>query len=583
MVERLRGDVIWDMNRYVLCCCLAAFLPTLALAQFSAIGGASIDRGTDIATDAKGNVYVAMTFQGNVDFDKGPAENIRFSLGDSTDPMAVDVAVLKYSADLTLQWVITFGSPGYDVVRALQIAPNGDVVVAGSIGGTVYDLDPSDTVRALFGHAGRDAFVARYSSEGQYRWAWSFGDAETDPTAEAQFDEAFDCDVDAQGNVFLTGAFSGEIDLDPSVDPTSGIYTSTTEAMDVWFASFAEDGSYRWAHAVGGIGRDEGHGIRVHNGDVIVAGCFSAAIDVDLSENVHECVSNGGTDAFIVRYDSALAVRWTTSFGSAGSDDQVRVGCLDVSASGEASISGVFGGSVDIDRGPAVVRLISKGLNDVFYVRYAPDSSIVRSFNVGGAGNDRADRLRVDAEGSVFLTGGFQTVADFDPGSGVLSLQAGGVNGAYNAFIAKYSVDGSVRWATSFGAAVSGDEFETEGRGLAVDDINGAWVTGSFVDAIDIDPGTTKFFLRSSGKDDAFLLHYEPNGGLNLGQMTTVNDEQGEDPNLLQRVLRGECHYAIYSVDGRNVDATLQQVQRGIYYVVVQLDQGVRTIPIMIR
>lgn len=571
------------MNRYVLLCCLAAFLPTLAFAQFSAIGGASIDRGTDVATDAKGNVYIAMTFQGNVDLDNGPAENIRFSLGDSTDPMAVDVAVLKYSADLTLQWVITFGSPGYDVVHSLQIAPNGDVVLAGSIGGTVYDLDPSDTVRSLFGHAGRDAFVARYSSDGQYRWAWSFGDAETDPTSENQFDEAFDCDVDARGNVYLTGAFSGAIDLDPSTDPTSGVYASTTAAMDVWFASFAEDGSFRWARAVGGIGRDEGHGIRVFNGDVIVAGCFSAAIDMDLSENVHECVSNGGTDAFIVRYDSALAVRWTTSFGSAGSDDQVHAGCLDLSASGEASISGEFGGSVDLDRGPAVVRLISKGQSDVFYVRYAPDSSIVRSFNVGGAGNDRAERLRMDSEGSVFLTGGFQTVADFDPGSGVLSLLAGGVNGAYNAFIAKYSVDGDVRWATSFGAAVSGEEFVTEGRGLAVDDINGVWVTGPFVDAIDIDPGLTKFFLRSSGKDDAFLLHYEPNGGLNLGQMTSVRNERDDVSGILQSAFRGDVHYAVYSVDGRNVDATLQQVQRGIYYVVIRLDQGVRTIPILIR
>lgn len=571
------------MNRISVLCCLAAFLPSLAVAQFSAIGGASIDRGTDVATDAAGNVYVAMTFQGTIDFDKGPAENIRFSLGDTTDPMAVDVAVLKYSAELNLQWVITFGSPGYDVVHALRIAPNGDVILAGAIGGTVYDLDPSDTVRSLFGHAGRDAFVARYSSDGQYRWAWSFGDAETGPTAEAQYDEAFDCDVDARGNVYLTGAFSGEIDLDPTSDSTSLVFISNNVSKDVWLASFRPDGMLRWGKTLGGIGRDEGHGIRVHNGDVVVAGSFSNAIDVDFSANVRECVSNGGTDAFITRYDSALVVQWTTSFGAAGFDDQVRVGCLDVSSTGDASISGEFGGTVDLDRGPSVLRLTSKGLGDVFYVQYAPDSSILRSFNVGGAGSDRANRLQVDAEGSVHLTGGFQSVADFDPGSGVLSLQAGGTNGAFNAFAAKYTRDGDVRWATSFGAELNGDNNITEGRGLAIDDINGVWVTGAFLDAIDIAPGNAKFYLRSAGANDAFLIHYEPNGGLNLGQMTSVRMTSNDAPDALQSAYRGDHLYTIYTVDGRSVDATLQQLQRGIYYVVVYAEHGTITMPILIR
>jgi len=583
MAERWRRNVFCAMNRITVLCCLAAFLPAILMAQFSAIGGTRVDRGTDVATDAVGNVYVAMTFQGTIDFDKGPAENIRFSLGDTTDPRAVDVAILKYSPDLALLWVVTFGSPGEDVVHAIRLAPNGDVILAGAIGGTVYDLDPSDTVKSLFGHVGRDAFVARYSSDGQYRWAYSFGDEETDPIDVRKQEDAFDCDVDVYGNVFVTGCFNGEIDLDPTSDSASLVFTSNNSSKDVWLASFGPDGTFRWAKTLGGIGRDEGHGIRVHNGDVVIAGCFSNAIDVDFSANVRECVSNGGMDAFIVRYDSNLVVQWTTSFGAAGYDDQVRVGCLDVSSTGDASISGEFGGTVDLDRGPSVVRLTSKGLGDVFYVRYAPDSSIVRSFNVGGAGNDRANRIRVDAEGGVYLTGGFQTVADFDPSSGVLSLQAGGVNGAFNAFVAKYSRDGDVRWATSFGAELNGDSSITEGRGLAIDDINGVWATGAFLNAIDISPGTSKFYLRSAGANDAFLLHYEPNGGLNLGLMTSVRMEPRDESEVLQSAYRGNLLYAIYTVDGRNVDATLQQLQRGTYYVVVYTEHGASTLPILIR
>jgi len=577
------GNVNWDMNRLVLIICLSAFLALPLSAQFSAVGSVNPDAGTDVATDATGNVYVAMTFQGTIDFDKGPAENIRFSIGDTTDPTAVDVAIVKYSPDLVLQWVVTFGSPGPDVIHGMQIAPNGDVVVVGAIGGTVYDLDPSDTVTSLFGHAGRDAFIARYSSDGHFRWARSFGDAEADASNEDLQEDAFDLSIDAKNNVYITGGFNGVIDLDPDTDSTSSVFTSTKSSKDVWFASYDANGAYRWGRRVGGIGRDEGHGIRMHDGDVVISGFFSNAIDMDLSANVRECISNGGWDAFIARYDDTLALRWTTSFGAPTFDDQVCSGGLDVSNSGNASITGVFGGSIDLDRGPAVVRLTSKGLGDVFYVQYAPDSTILQSYNVGGAGNDRPEQLLQDPEGNVFIAGAFQSVADFDPGSGVLSLQAGGTGGAYNSFVAKYSRDGAVRWATAFGAVLSGDAFVTKASGLAIDDINGVWVVGQFFDAIDIDPGSTQFYLRSAGSSDAFVLHYEPNGGLNIGQMTSVHVDEVATERTLAAIRRGECDYLVYSIEGKTIDATLQQLQHGIYYIVVRTERSAITIPVMIR
>ena len=60
------------------CTNLKAQTPTFLWA--GAVGGSSYDAGTDIATDASGNVYTIGYFQGlAVDFDPGPATN--FSRG----------------------------------------------------------------------------------------------------------------------------------------------------------------------------------------------------------------------------------------------------------------------------------------------------------------------------------------------------------------------------------------------------------------------------------------------------------------------------------------------------------------------
>src|SRR5262245_48715578 len=64
--------------------------------------GSSSETASDVATDAVGNVYLAGSFAGAVDFDPGPDT---FALGATS----LDAFVAKYTKDAELFWAVRFG------------------------------------------------------------------------------------------------------------------------------------------------------------------------------------------------------------------------------------------------------------------------------------------------------------------------------------------------------------------------------------------------------------------------------------------------------------------------------------------
>ena len=94
------------------------------------LGGAAFEHARDLAYDAAGNLYVAGG-TGSNDF----PHTLGMSAG------GVDVFVAKYDPTGALLWAHRFGGSGYDRAYALEIAPDGGVVVAGRAG-TGFPADP---------------------------------------------------------------------------------------------------------------------------------------------------------------------------------------------------------------------------------------------------------------------------------------------------------------------------------------------------------------------------------------------------------------------------------------------------------
>ncbi|MDP6288444.1 MAG: SBBP repeat-containing protein, partial [Acidimicrobiales bacterium] len=103
--------------------------------------------------------------------------------------------------------VAVFGGSGSnDQGHSVVVDSSGNVYTTGKFYGTV-DFDPGAGTTNLTSNGGRDAFVSKLDSSGNYVWAKSFGDSGNDSGAWVA--------VDSSGNVYTTGNFGVTVDFDP--------------------------------------------------------------------------------------------------------------------------------------------------------------------------------------------------------------------------------------------------------------------------------------------------------------------------------------------------------------------------------
>ena len=112
---------------------------------------------------------------------------------------------------------------------------------------------------------------------------------------------------------------------------------------------------------------------------------------------------------------------------------------------------------------------------------FAQDFSF--AFGIGGTGQDRGERITVDADGNLIATGYFTGTVDFD---GDQSANQGNISsqGSADIYLAKYNANGVLLWA--FGIGGSGRD---EGKSVVTDAAGNVYVTGFFRRTADFDPG----------------------------------------------------------------------------------------------
>ncbi|MEN9800326.1 MAG: hypothetical protein RL653_4023 [Pseudomonadota bacterium] len=120
--------------------------------------------------------------------------------GVTKTPSGMDAFVARYSANGTLQWVTLLGGTGSDGAQALALDPlTGEAWVAGTFTGTATFLSSPETSRGQ-----EDVFLARLGTDGSVSRAVTYGGTLADSPLALS--------VDGSGNVLMGGEFSGTAD-----------------------------------------------------------------------------------------------------------------------------------------------------------------------------------------------------------------------------------------------------------------------------------------------------------------------------------------------------------------------------------
>ncbi|MFN2429937.1 MAG: gliding motility-associated C-terminal domain-containing protein [Cryomorphaceae bacterium] len=247
--------------------------------------------------------------------------------------------------------------------------------------------------------------------------------------------------------------------------------------------------SQYWVKYQGGDNTDETLAIASDDADnTYTTGYFSTAAEIN-GQNLGVV---GLTDMFLSKIDADGDSEWSISAGGSGSDRGLGV---DVDGAGNVLVCGFFTGSMNFGNG---VSITSNGNSrDIFVAKYNANGIAQWARAAGSAGNnDRANGVAADNSGNVFITGEFSGDADF----GGLTISS--LGGTTDAFVAKYSADGSEEWVKKG----SGD---TADRGLALvaDNQGDVYACGTFSGEITFDNTYTNTIQNA-----LFLVKYSADG-----------------------------------------------------------------------
>lgn len=239
----------------------------------------------------------------------------------------------------------------------------------------------------------------------------------------------------------------------------------------------------------------EGYGIAVDgSGNAYLAGDFRGTVDFDPGAGVSTLTSaGGGLDGYITRLDASGNIRGLNIVVNGSGTDTGRGVAVD--ASGNSYFTGQF---IDTSTG---------NRSQAYAIKLDTAGSIVWSKFFGGTGFAGGHRIAVDGSGNVYLTGSFSGAVDFDPGAGTVSLTS---NISGDVFAVKLNSSGELLWVKQFGEIST---FPFSGP-VAVDVDGNVYLTGTFQETMDLDPGPGTANFTSAGSFDVFAVKLNSSGEL---------------------------------------------------------------------
>ena len=317
-----------------------------------------------------------------------------------------------------------------------------------------------------------------------------------------------DPDVSWSANVDLQGNSNSGYGI--AVDTAGDAYVTgfllpynSIHGYDVFVAKLGPgENSQTYVTYLGGSGNDYGNGIAIDAaGNACVTGS-TVSSDFLTTPGALDRTYNGGSDAFVAKFNASGSVVYSTYLGGSGTDYGNRIA---MDTAGNAYVTG----ETDSRDFPTTTGAFDPtyhgtGATDAFVTKLDPTgSNLVYSTYLGGSNNDDEGKgITVDAAGNAYVTG---TASSYNFPTTAGAFDRTGDGG--DAFVAKLNARGSsLVYSTYLGG--NGSE---HGTGIAIDTAGNAYVTG-YTNSSDALATAGAFDTTYNGNWDVFVAKLSPAG-----------------------------------------------------------------------
>jgi PKD repeat protein len=449
-------------------------------------GGDMNDISNQMATGLiNNNVYiVGSTASSSNIFYNGFSNNIYGQSGEAF--------LAKFDEHGKRLWATYYGGVSIDVATDVDVDLADNIYMAGYTNSTdsiAYNGFQNSNA------GGNDALLVKFNPAGLRIWATYYGGTGSDNSIGV---------CASLQNVYITG-----ITTSTSGVATSGSYSSN---QDTYVAQFDTGGNRVAGVYYGGTGYDGPFSMHMDNaGDVYVSGQTYSTSAIYYKGYLSTYQGKG--DAFLAKFNPALALLWSTYYG--GSEMEYGI---DVTTD---SLNNVFlAGQTSSTYGVATSSAFQTFLNgtqDGFLAKFNASGTRVWGTYFGGGDMDDCMGVAVNQANDIYITGKTHSKT---------GVEYNGINktlkGNTDIYVAKFNSGGSRIWGTYFG-----DTLVDQSNAIACDRRGAIYITG-YVNSI---------------KNIAVNGHQNTQGGGQDAFLTKFFDKDLSIPAFTQNVYCGKTSF----------------------------------------
>ncbi|MEO6301674.1 MAG: SBBP repeat-containing protein, partial [Bacteroidia bacterium] len=204
-----------------------------------------------------------------------------------------------------------------------------------------------------------------------------------------------------------------------------------------------------WSTYLGNMGSDDMRGIAIDNSNNSYVIMQTDSPSLTITPGLISDVIIGGNDVYIAKFDSCGNFVWATYLGTTSFDSGEKI---TVSSDGNIVFTGYTQGT-GLPCTSGCFQAGNAGQWDCFLGKIAPNGNLLWLTYFGSNGSDFAYDMSCDFNGNIFI-GGTTTSTNLYVNASSFQQTFGGNT---DAFVAKFSATGILKWCTYYGGLGSED------------------------------------------------------------------------------------------------------------------------------